>query len=326
MTVQLLPLAMSLLLAGEPPLAIAVHGGAGSFAPGILSADEEAEARADLRRALEAGWTVLAAGGGALDAAVAAVVVLEDSPHFNAGRGAVFNAAGEHELDAALMDGSDARAGAVAAVRGIRNPILAARAVMERTTHVLLVGQGAEDFARAQGLAFAPPEWFHSERRRRAFEQARERGSVSGGTVGAVALDRQGRLAAATSTGGMTYKLPGRVGDAPLPGAGTWAERGCAVSATGAGEFFIRTAAARTLCLRVTWRGESPEDAARALLAEIGALGGEGGFIVLDAQGRAALPFTTEGMARAYRGPDGEFVRLFADRLEEEASATHHSR
>ncbi len=306
-------------------MAIAVHGGAGSFAPGVLAVEEEAEVRADLRRALEAGWTVLEGGGSALDAAVAAVLVLEDSPHFNAGRGAVFNAAGEHELDAAVMDGQGLRGGAVAAVKGVRNPVLAARAVMEHSPHVLLVGAGAEAFARLQGLPFASPEWFSTERRRRAFEQARER-ARSGGTVGAVALDREGRLAAATSTGGMTYKLPGRVGDAPLLGAGTWAEPGCAVSATGAGEFFIRTAAARTLCLRMKWRGETPEAAARAVLAEVAALGGEGGVIVLDGTGRAAMPFNTQGMARGYRGPDGEIVRLFDERLESASGPPHQSR
>ncbi|GIX32933.1 MAG: isoaspartyl peptidase/L-asparaginase [Lysobacterales bacterium] len=322
---KLLAIAAMFLSSAEPPIAIAVHGGAGSFAPGVLGPEEEAEARADLRRALDAGWAVLAAGGSALDAAVAAVVVLEDSPHFNAGRGAVYNAAGEHELDAAVMESEQARAGAVAAVKGIRNPVLAARAVMEQSRHVLLVGSGAEAFARRQGIAFADPEWFATERRRRAFEQAREQ-AASGGTVGAVALDRHGRFAAATSTGGMTYKLPGRVGDAPLIGAGTWAEPGCAVSATGAGEYFIRTAAARTLCLRMNWRGESAEEAARALLAEVSALGGEGGFIVLDRRGDAALPFTTAGMARGYRGPGGEFVRLFADPLEENGAPLHQSR
>lgn len=317
--------ALLFLCVGEAPIAIAVHGGAGSFAPGVLEAEEEAEVRADLRRALAAGWTVLERGGDALDAAVAAVLVLEDSPHFNAGRGAVFNAAGEHELDAAVMEGQGMRGGAVAAVKGVRNPVLAARAVMEHSPHVLLVGAGAEAFARLHGLPFASPEWFSTERRRRAFEQARER-ARSGGTVGAVALDRRGHLAAATSTGGMTYKLPGRVGDAPLLGAGTWAEPGCAVSATGAGEFFIRTAAARTLCLRMKWRGEAPETAARAVLAEVAALGGEGGVIVLDGSGRAAMPFNTQGMARGYRGLDGESVRLFEDRIESTADPAHQNR
>jgi beta-aspartyl-peptidase (threonine type) len=301
------------------PLAIAVHGGAGSIQPGSHSAEEEAEMRADIARALDAGYAVLEAGGSALDAVSAAVVILEDSPHFNAGRGAVFNAEGGHELDASIMDGASRDAGAVAGVTRIRNPVLAARAVMERSPHVMLAGAGAEAFAAGVGLTFVDSSWFHTERRRRQLEQARERETAlpPRGTVGAVALDREGRLAAATSTGGMTNKRWGRIGDAPIIGAGTWADDRCAVSATGWGEFYIRTAAAHEICARLRYLGESiAEAAADVVLRQVPALGGDGGVVAIDASGRVAAPFNTAGMSRGYIGPEGRWVRLYGDEAE----------
>ncbi|HRQ66918.1 MAG TPA: isoaspartyl peptidase/L-asparaginase [Xanthomonadaceae bacterium] len=315
-----LSLSAALACASDRPVAIAVHGGAGSLQPGTYAEADEAAMRADIARALDAGHGILESGGSALDAVVAAVQVLEDSPHFNAGRGAVFNAEGVIELDASIMDGASRAAGAVAGVKGIRNPILAARAVMERSPHVMLAGEGAEAFAREVGLAFAEPGWFHTERRWQALEAAREReegqtpDESPRGTVGAVALDRQGRLAAATSTGGMTNKRWGRIGDAPIIGAGTWADDRCAVSATGWGEFYIRTAAAHEICARQRYAGESIADAAAdVVMRQVPALGGDGGVIAIDAQGRVAAPFNTAGMSRGYAGPEGRWVRLFVD-------------
>lgn len=315
----LMLLCMPLLAHAEVgPIAIVVHGGAGSLQPGMASAEDEAAMREDIGRALDAGHAILASGGSALDAVTAAVKILEDSPHFNAGRGAVFNAAGENELDASIMDGSQRKAGAVAGVRGIRNPILAARAVMEHSPHVMLAGAGAEAFARERGLEFADAEWFRTEKRwrdlqaARAREAAREQAEPPRGTVGAVALDRDGRLAAATSTGGMTNKRWGRIGDAPIVGAGTWADDRCAVSATGWGEFYIRTAAAHEICVRVRYLDESIRTAAEdVVMKQIPALGGDGGVIALDAKGRVAAPFNTAGMSRGYIGPEGRWVRLF---------------
>jgi L-asparaginase / beta-aspartyl-peptidase len=273
--------------------ALAVHGGAG-----VLRADRPgARHRAVLKAALEAGYELLVDGKAALDAVAAAVVVLEDSPLFNAGRGSSFNADGEIEMDASIMDGATLRAGAVAAVRRIRNPILAARAVMEKTRHVLLAGSGAERFARTQGLKLERPDYFHTARRLSALK--RNRISYHG-TVGAVALDAHGNLAAATSTGGYTGKLPGRVGDSPLIGAGTYADnRACAVSGTGMGEAFIRAAVAHDVCARMLYMSASVGAAARAALKSVANLGGDGGLIALDRRGNVAMPFNSQGMFRA---------------------------
>ena len=279
--------------------ALALHGGAGVARGGIT-----AQHRLALRRALEAGWAVLARGGPALDAACAAVVVLEDDPLFNAGRGAVYNAAGRHELDASVMEGAGLRAGAVAAVTGLRNPVLAARAVMEKSPHVLLAGEGAERFARKQGLKFEKAAYFHTAERREALKRKLEHHH---GTVGAVARDRECNLAAATSTGGFTGKLPGRVGDSPLIGAGTWADNAtCAVSGTGHGELFIRTALAHEVAARMRYRGEPLARAARSALAAIARLGGDGGLVAVDRGGHIAMPYNSEAMFRACIGRDGK--------------------
>ena len=300
---------------------IAVHGGAGTILRENLTEAMRGEYEAGLGAALDAGARLLAEGGNALDAVAATVVLLEDDPHFNAGRGATFTFDGKIELDAAIMDGRTRAAGAVAGVTRERNPILLARAVMEHSPHVFLAGVGAERFAREQGFEPVDPAWFETAERRRQFEEFRQRksgwfdGSVKYGTVGAVARDRQGHVAAATSTGGLTGKRWGRVGDSPVIGAGTYADdRACAVSATGAGEYFIRTAAAKAIADRMVLLGESAQAAADAVIAEIGELGGEGGVIVAAADGGTAFALNTAGM---YRGrADSEGMRetaIFGD-------------
>jgi beta-aspartyl-peptidase (threonine type) len=260
---------------------------------------------------VEARAAALADGGAALDAAVAAVVVLEDAPEFNAGRGAGFTHDGAHELDAAVMDGATLRAGAVAGLRHVRNPVLLARAVMEHSPHVMLAGTGAEAFARAQGMERVDAAYFDTDARRAQLQAARQREAAGGdpehfGTVGAVALDGAGRLAAATSTGGMTGKRWGRIGDSPVIGAGTYANAACAMSGTGWGEFYLRTAAAHAVCMRVAVLGQAVTEAAETVInQEIPALGGSGGAIVLGADGTFALPFNTESMFRGWMGADG---------------------
>jgi beta-aspartyl-peptidase (threonine type) len=272
---------------------IAIHGGAG-----VLRADRPgARHREALEHALQAGYEILILGGKSLDAVAATVVVLEDSPLFNAGRGSSFNADGEIEMDASIMDGATLRAGAVAAVRRIRNPVLAARAVMEASRHVLLAASGAERFARRQGLRLERPKYFHTARRLSALKRNLKNYH---GTVGAVALDAHGNLAAATSTGGYTGKLPGRVGDSPIVGAGTYADnRACAVSGTGLGEAFIRAAVAYDVCARMLYMNVSLGAAARAALRSVAGLGGDGGLIAVDRRGNIAMPFNSEGMFRA---------------------------
>jgi len=300
---------------------IAIHGGAGTILRENLTEAMRGEYEAGLGAALDAGAKLLAEGGNALDAVAATVVLLEDDPHFNAGRGATFTFDGKIELDAAIMDGRTRAAGAVAGVTRERNPVLIARAVMEHSPHVFLAGVGAERFAREQGFEPVDPAWFETAERRRQFEEFRQRksgwfdGSVKYGTVGAVARDRKGHVAAATSTGGLTGKRWGRVGDSPVIGAGTYADdRACAVSATGAGEYFIRTAAAKAIADRMVLLGESAQAAADAVIAEIGELGGEGGVIVAAADGGTAFALNTAGM---YRGrADSEGMRetaIFGD-------------
>jgi beta-aspartyl-peptidase (threonine type) len=309
--------------AGE--VAIAVHGGAGAMPRAELTQAHEAEIRAALRQALEAGHAILTRGGSSLDAVTAAVVILEDSPHFNAGKGAVFNAEGRNELDAAVMDGHSARAGAVAALHRVRNPIRLARAVMEQSPHVMLIGDGAEAFARSVDVELVDPEYFWTERRWNELERARakEQGqpqaalapSAYFGTVGAVALDRRGHLAAATSTGGRTNKRWGRVGDSPIIGAGTYAGDDCAVSATGWGEFFIRAVVAYDICARMRYGRQRLARAAREVVMDVvPGLGGDGGVIALDGAGHVAMPFNTEGMYRGAIGRDGKLrIAIYRD-------------
>ena len=262
-----------------------------------------------MRRALAAGRNVLAAGGSALDAVTQAVVALEDDPLFNAGRGSVFTAAGTQEMDASIMDGRDHRAGAVAGIFGPRNPVLAARGVMEHSDHVLLIGEGALAFCREHRIAFAEPGYFSTDERRRELRDAlekRSRDAVGAGTVGAVARDRNGNLAAATSTGGMTGKMTGRVGDSPIIGAGTYADNAtCAVSATGHGEFFIRYGAGFEIATRMRHAGQSLQQAAQAVVEALAKFGGRGGVVAVDHTAALVLPFNTAGMYRGYVRADG---------------------
>ncbi|MGH8294781.1 MAG: isoaspartyl peptidase/L-asparaginase family protein [Steroidobacteraceae bacterium] len=292
---------------------IAIHGGAGAVLRHTLTAEREQQYRDGLAAALDLGYAVLEKGGSSLDAVTAAVRTLEEDPSFNAGHGAALTRDGAAELDAAVMEGRQQRAGAVAAVRHVRNPIELARRVMEKSGHVLLVGTGAEEFALEEGLALVPNAYFLTEERRAQLESERSGRPVSDlfpsshGTVGAVALDAAGDLAAATSTGGMTNKRQGRVGDSPIIGAGTYAKNGvCAVSATGHGEFFIRAVAAHHICAAVEHRGLSLREAVRELLYQkLRDLGGSGGVIAIDRAGRIVAEFSTEGMFRGARDSSG---------------------
>lgn len=293
--------------------AIAIHGGAGALPRKALAEARERQYLASLESALDAGYAVLERAGSSLDAVSTAVRILEDDPLFNAGRGAALTRDGAAELDAAIMDGQRQRAGAVACVRRVRNPIDLARRVMEKSRHVLLVGSGAEEFALEEGIALVANEYFQTEDRRQQLESARHGERVSElvgspqGTVGAVALDTEGNLAAATSTGGMTNKRQGRVGDSPIIGAGTYAKNGvCAVSTTGHGEYFIRAVAAYHICNAVEYRGLTLGDAAREMLHRIlPRLGGNGGIIAVDDRARIAMDFSTEGMFRGARDSAG---------------------
>ncbi len=288
---------------------LALHGGSGRMSRAALAASTDAGYRAGLHAALAAGSAVLAGGGSAVDAVAAAVCVLEDDPQFNAGRGAVFTAEGRNELDAAIMDGARRAAGAVAGVTRTRNPVLLARAVMDHSPHVLLARDGADVFAIEQGLAQVEPGWFRTEDRWQALaamKAAAARGesvfdkTLKYGTVGAVARDGAGHLAAATSTGGLTGKRWGRIGDTPLIGAGTWADdRSVAISATGSGEDFIRIGAAHEIGARVRMLSESPQVAADAVIAELRAIDGDGGVIFAGADGSLGWAFNTPGMFRA---------------------------
>jgi L-asparaginase / beta-aspartyl-peptidase len=287
--------------------AIAVHGGAGAMPRAELPGEVEARYRAGLERALDSGAAVLDRGGSSLDAVTAAVRVLEDDPLFNAGHGAVLTRRGRAELDASIMHGRTLAAGAVAGVEHVRNPIELARRVMEKSRHVLLVGPGAEEFALEEGLPLVPNEYFRTPERERALQRAQhgertwELVAPPHGTVGAVALDEAGDLAAATSTGGTTRKRPGRVGDSPIIGAGTYAKNGaCAVSATGYGEYFIRTVAAYDVCAQVEYARRTLAEAVSSVLRDkIGKMGGDGGIIAVGADGTIVMDFNTEGMFRA---------------------------
>ena len=293
--------------------AIAVHGGAGTLSRNEMTPAQEQDYHAGLQAALDAGHEVLARGGASLDAASAAVRVLEDNPLFNAGRGAVLNHDGLAELDASLMDGRTLAAGAVTGLQHVKNPIDLARLVMDRSPHVMLVGAGAEEFARAQGVALVSNEYFRTPARQRQLERhlrgaiTRENELEAFGTVGAVALDQAGNLAAATSTGGMTGKRWGRVGDSPLIGAGTYASNAsCAVSATGHGEYFIRTVVAHDICAQVEYlKVPLPEAVDNVLNGKMKKLGGNGGVIAIDAAGEVVLEFNSEGMFRGVRTSRG---------------------
>jgi beta-aspartyl-peptidase (threonine type) len=303
---------------------LVIHGGAGTIERGKMTPEKERAYRAGLERALTAGYDILKRGGSSLDATEAAVRVLEDDPHFNAGKGSVFTSAGTNEMDAAVMDGKTLAAGAVAALKHVKNPISLARLVMEKSGHVMIDGAGAEAFAKENGMELVDQKYFFTQERWDALQKikAAEKHRTGGagkaflitdqdrhGTVGAVALDKNGNLAAATSTGGTTNKRPGRVGDSPIIGAGTYANNAtCAVSATGDGEYFIRASVGHDISALMEYRGMPLQEAAQAVLNKVAKLGGTGGLIAIDRQGNIALPFNTAGMYRGYVDPDGKFV------------------
>lgn len=295
----------------EKKYGIVIHGGAGSIVPGRYSLEQEEEFEKKLAEALEAGYEILENGGSSLDAVEAAVIILEDSPYFNAGKGAVFTASGINELDAAIMNGENLQAGAVAGLHHIKNPISLARAVMEKSEHIMMISDGAEEFAEQNGFELIDPEYFFVQERwdslqkilQREKESSKNNGAEKFGTVGAVALDKNGNLAAATSTGGMTNKKFGRVGDVPIIGAGTYANnKTCAVSATGQGEYFIRLNVAHDISALMEYNNISLVDAANDVIHnKLENLGGTGGVIAIDKNGKIAMPFNTPGMFRGYK-------------------------
>ncbi len=309
------------------PVAIAIHGGSGTINKGDFSEAKELEIRATLEEAVRAGYGILESGGSSLDAVTRAVTILEDSPHFNAGKGAVFNAEGKNEMDASIMEGAGLNAGAVAAVHNVRNPVLLARKVLTDSAHVMLMGEGAAVFARQNGIAFEDDAYFHTDYRWQQLQKAKASAQPDAtflsetpdrwlSTVGAVALDSEGNLAAATSTGGMTNKRWGRVGDSPIIGAGTYADnRSCAVSATGHGEYFIRATVARDICARVQYTGASLQEAADLVVKQqLTQMGGNGGIIAVDPKGNLSLTFNTPGMYRASMDANGKvYVAIYKD-------------
>jgi beta-aspartyl-peptidase (threonine type) len=319
--------------AGQQRFTLVVHGGAGTIQRQDMTPAQDSAYRATMTEAIRKGYDVLNGGGQALDAVVAVVQVLEDSPLFNAGRGAVFTHEGTNELDAAIMDGTRLRAGAVAGVKHVKSPIALARLVMEESPHVMLIGQGAEEFALTKGVELVPNSYFYTDRRWEALQRARDAeraaerqtgdaGAATGaaieslspadgkyGTGGAVAVDAHGNVAAATSTGGTTNKRWGRVGDAPVIGAGTYANDRCAVSATGTGEFFIRNVVAYDVCARMMYRNTPLARAAdEVVMQKLVEQGGDGGLVAVDRDGNIAMPFNTEGMYRGHVGSDGRIV------------------
>src|SRR5438132_164919 len=305
-------------------IGLAIHGGAGTIERSNMTPEREREFRAGLERALTAGYEILKRGSSSLDATEAAVRTLEDDPHFNAGKGSVFTSAGTNEMDAAIMDGKTLAAGAVASLKHVKSPISLARLVMEKSGHVMMDSEGAETFAKEKGIELVDQKYFFTQDRWDALQKikAAEKNHTSGGgkaflitdqdrhgTVGAVALDQNGNLAAATSTGGTTNKRPGRIGDTPVIGAGTYANNAtCAVSATGDGEYFIRATVGLDVSALMEYRGMSLKDAAQAELDKVAKLGGNGGLIAIDHQGNVTLPFNTSGMYRGYVDANGKFA------------------
>lgn len=328
--ISLTPMLASAQLA-PGKVALVIHGGAGTIRRESMTPEREKEYRDKLTEALNTGYQILLKGGTSVDAVEATLRVMEDSPLFNAGKGSVFTAAGTNEMDAAIMDGKTLKAGSVAGLHVVRNPISLARRVMDHSRHVMMTGEGAEQFARDQGLEIVPPHYFWTERRWQSYERSRDSAqkakagiSSSGslesdkkyGTVGAVALDKAGNLAAGTTTGGINWKEYGRVGDAPIIGAGTYANNeSCAVSATGQGEIFIRHTVAADICARVKYLRQSLSQAANdVVMKELVNVGGEGGVIAMDAHGNIATPFNSAGMYRGWVSSDGKLViKIYKD-------------
>lgn len=295
--------------------AIAIHGGAGTILRSTMTPELQAQYEDGLKAALEAGYTILENGGSSIDAVEASVKSMEDFPLFNAGKGAVFNHEGVHEMDAAIMEGKELRAGAVSGIAGVKNPVSLARTIMDKSEHVMLTGSGARKFAEQQGMAFEPDDYFFTQSRYNQWQDALKEDRIQldhsdkkFGTVGAVALDQQGNLAAATSTGGMTNKKWGRVGDSPIIGAGTYANNAtCAISCTGHGELFMRTVVAHDISCLMEYKGLSLQEACDVLVMDkLVKIGGEGGLIAVDAKGNIAMPFNSEGMYRASKSSNGE--------------------
>lgn len=310
----------------DSPIAIAIHGGAGTISRSTVTVEQEQAIREKLLEAVTAAYQVLKNDGDSVDAVISAIKILEDSPHFNAGKGAVFTWDGKNEMDAALMDGASLNAGAVSGVANIANPIVLARLVMQNSKHVFLSGDGAVEFAIEQGMEKVPDEYFFTERRWRQLQDLRKNPELAAieprfriGTVGAVALDHNGNLAAGTSTGGTTGKRYGRIGDSPIIGSGTYANnRSVAVSATGTGEFFIRGTVAHDISALVEYKGMTVDDAAGEVIFEkLAALKGDGGVIAMDRHGNISMPFNTAGMYRASIGTSGEVNILLYDETAE---------
>ena len=285
--------------------AIVIHGGAGWSRN--ISEEKQKAIQEGLKQALATGYSILESGGSSLNAIEAAIMILEDNINFNAGKGSVYNAAEKQEMDASIMVGDSQQAGAVASVSRIKNPIKLARYVMENTKHVMMVGEGAEKIAKEGGFELVNPDYFASIENLERLKVTQEKEKL--GTVGAVALDQSGTISAGTSTGGMTNKKPGRIGDSPIIGAGTWAQNNvCGVSGTGHGEFFIRYNVAREICARIEYLDQSVEKASSELIQELKDIGADGGVIVLDRNGNASMVFNTGGMARAYKNSKGDEV------------------
>ena len=327
----LLCLLGGLAMAAEQQIGIVIHGGAGTIKRDQLSAEQEQAINASLQQALDAGYAVLESGGDSTQAIIAAIKVMEDAPHFNAGKGAVYTKPGKHELDASIMRGNDLEAGAVAGVSFTKNPILAAEQVMLNSPHVMLAGSGADTFSKLRGLEQVDNDYFDTEARFKAWQEvdaktrAKQTETADGqdvldaefkfGTVGAVAVDQAGNIAAGTSTGGMTYKAWGRIGDSPVIGAGTYADnRSCGISATGHGEFFIRYAVAHDICARVRYQNKSLQQAAdEVIMQELKDVGGSGGIIGMDPAGNPVMVFNTPGMYRGYKTPSDSAVAIYGD-------------
>jgi L-asparaginase / beta-aspartyl-peptidase len=320
------PNASSSPIQERPAYTIAIHGGAGALSKLEMTPEKEQQYRAALDSALTIGERILKNGGTSLDAVTQTITFLEDCPLFNAGRGAVFTHEGENELDASIMDGKTQAAGAIGGVKTIKNPITVARLVMEKSPHVMLTGRGAEQFAREQGVPICDPKWFYTEERWKSLQEAIEKENKKQkseatpanpdykyGTVGCVALDQQGNLAAGTSTGGMTNKRWNRLGDTPIIGAGTYAANdGCAISCTGHGEYFIRYAVAYDVYALISYKGMSLPDAANFVVKQkLVEKGGEGGLIAVDKFGNVAWPFNSEGMYRGWAKPGGREVGIY---------------
>tara|TARA_Y100000590_G_scaffold51105_1_gene53781 strand:+ start:97 stop:981 length:885 start_codon:yes stop_codon:yes gene_type:complete len=286
-------------------IAIVIHGGAGWSRN---QTEEKLKSIEDgLKRALEEGFSILESGGTSLDAVEAAVIILEDDVTFNAGKGSVYTAEEKQEMDASIMTGQLQNAGAVASVSTIKNPIKLARYIMEKTEHVLIVGQGAENVAIEGGLEVVDPSYFYSKEKLDRVRRQKTKDELS--TVGAVAIDKDGNISAATSTGGRSNKLPGRVGDSPIIGAGTWAQNNlCGVSGTGHGEYFMRFNVAREICARMDYLGLTADEASNEVINELSEMGIEGGVIVMDKDGSASMIFNTDGMARAYKNSNGDQI------------------